>query len=382
METGDEEDEWQREEELANMAAQAYIQREHRSTNAGEVSGRSSNAQPGTSAKPTAVQSSVNVQDGYSATAQSSLTTEASSQTPVSAAAGPWILSNSRKRTLQDRTQFSDGDLVQLKRYWDRGMTSLGSVCKDKINAAANELSVDTEIIKTWISNRRRKYRLMGIGIPAPTGGPAVFTSSPGNESPVALSPDVDRLPTPDLPDDTNDGLSEDGTIDSHNREGEDDTDLSSAPLANNIKIEVSDDEEEMSEVAGFDMMASDIEQMQSLLEFKHEEVQFLENELENQKQRYQELASFTKSLLIAMKNKDLERQQELIDRLPQSSDQDWDLAEEEDVQAVSLSADERTNHKGSPGSSGGHGPSPLTNEDTKNKEHDVTEPSASEGKD
>lgn len=49
---------------------------------------------------------------------------------------------------LQDRTQFSDGDLIQLKRYWDRGMTSLGSVCREKITAAANQLSVDTEIVK------------------------------------------------------------------------------------------------------------------------------------------------------------------------------------------------------------------------------------------
>lgn len=49
---------------------------------------------------------------------------------------------------LQDRTQFSDCDLVQLKRYWDRGMTSLGSVCREKITAAANQLNVDTEIVK------------------------------------------------------------------------------------------------------------------------------------------------------------------------------------------------------------------------------------------
>lgn len=58
---------------------------------------------------------------------------------------------------LQDRTQFSDGDLVQLKRYWDRGMTSLGSVCREKIAAAANQLNVDTEIVKVkftllWLS--------------------------------------------------------------------------------------------------------------------------------------------------------------------------------------------------------------------------------------
>lgn len=49
---------------------------------------------------------------------------------------------------LQDRTQFSDRDLYTLKRYWDNGMTSLGSLCKEKISAAADELGVDTEIIK------------------------------------------------------------------------------------------------------------------------------------------------------------------------------------------------------------------------------------------
>lgn len=49
---------------------------------------------------------------------------------------------------LQDRTQFSDGDVHTLKRYWDNGMTSLGSVCREKISAAATELSVDSEIIK------------------------------------------------------------------------------------------------------------------------------------------------------------------------------------------------------------------------------------------
>ncbi|KAK7899520.1 hypothetical protein WMY93_020373 [Mugilogobius chulae] len=392
METGDEEDEWQREEELANMAAQSYVQREQqqqrRSPNAaGEVcSSRSSSSstQPATTSKTTGVQSDGGGGlHGYEAVAaQTSFTTETSSQTSVSASAEPWVLNSSRKRTLQDRTQFSDGDLVQLKRYWDRGMTSLGSVCKDKINAAANELSVDTEIVKTWISNRRRKYRLMGIEIPPPKGGPAVFTaSSPGNESPVALSPDVDRLQTPDLTDDTNDGLSEDGTINSHNREAEDDSDMSTAPLAINVKVEPSDDDEDEVNEDGVDMMASDLEQMQSLLEFKHEEVQFLENELENQKQRYQELAGFTKSLLIAVRKKDLERQQELIDSLPPSSDQDWDLMEEEDIETpASPSADDCTDHRGSPGSCGGL--SPLASEDITKKVHKVTEPSASEGKD
>jgi len=49
---------------------------------------------------------------------------------------------------LQDRTQFSDEDLLQLRRYWNRGMTSLGFVCREKITAAAHQLNVDTEIVK------------------------------------------------------------------------------------------------------------------------------------------------------------------------------------------------------------------------------------------
>lgn len=384
METADEEDEWQREEELAIMAAQTHIHREQ-SPNRAELSVvRSSNTQRTANSKPTMVHSNTSLDGSFSVTPQTSLTTESSSQTPLSLSPGPWIISNSRKRTLQDRTQFSDGDLVQLKRYWDRGMTSLGSVCKEKINAAANELNVDTEIVKTWISNRRRKYRLMGIEIPPPKGGPAVFTtSSPGNESPVALSPyDDDRLRTPDLTDDLNDGgsvcLSEDGTSDSQNREGEDEMDVSTAPLANNIKIEVPDEDYDYS---GGDIVASDLEQMQSLLEFKHEEVQFLENELENQKQKYEELASFTKSLLLAVRDNDLKRQQELVASLPQSSDQDWDLVTvEQEIQTTC------TDHNGSPAAGGGRTESPVTNEgnllDTKkNNTPEFTQLSASEGK-
>lgn len=49
---------------------------------------------------------------------------------------------------LQDRTQFSDQDLATLKKYWDNGMTSLGSVCREKIEAVATELNVDCEIVR------------------------------------------------------------------------------------------------------------------------------------------------------------------------------------------------------------------------------------------
>ncbi|XP_026187107.1 highly divergent homeobox isoform X2 [Mastacembelus armatus] len=396
METGDEEDEWQREEELASMAAQTHIHTEQTSASpsGADVSvARGGYTPPMTSSRATLLHSNTPLQGSYSLTAQTSLTGESSSQTSVSMSAAPWVISNSRKRTLQDRTQFSDGDLIQLKRYWDRGMTSLGSVCKEKISAAANQLNVDTEIVKTWISNRRRKYRLMGIEIPPPKGGPAVFTTpSPGNESPLALSLDEERLKTPELGDDMNDEgsvcLSEDGTIDSQHRDEEDGTDVSTAaPMANNV-IEVTDEDNDEEDDDDGDYVASDLEQMQNLLEFKHEEVQFLENELENQKQKYLELASFTKSLLSAVRNNDLERQQELMASLPQPSDQDWDMTVERGAQPAAESADTSSNHDNSSAAGACSVEPPLVaaneevplvaiNQDVSTTE--VTEPSASE---
>ncbi|XP_068439476.1 highly divergent homeobox [Clinocottus analis] len=387
METGNEEDEWQREEELANMAAQTHLRRERTSASpsGSEVSAaRGFHTPPATTSPRPAL---FHVQGSYSVTAQTSLPGDSGSQTSLGVSAAPWVISNSRKRTLQDRTQFSDGDLIQLKRYWDRGMTSLGSVCREKITAAANQLNVDTEIVKTWISNRRRKYRLMGIEIPPPKGGPAVFlTSSPGNESPVALSPDEVGLRTDEFGDDLNDEgslcLSEDGTIESQHGDEEDGIDMSAAtPLANNVKIEVIDEEDEYRDNEDGDLVASDLEQMQSLLEFKHEEVQFLEIELENQKQKYDELASFTKSLLSAVRSNDLERQQELVASLPQPSDQDWDMTEESGARLADVSFD----HSGSPmagpesPSAPANGDVPLVPENEDDAPTEDTEPSASE---
>ncbi|XP_041845811.1 highly divergent homeobox isoform X2 [Melanotaenia boesemani] len=391
METGDEEDEWQREEELANMAAQTHIHREQTASPAGaEVSGvRGSRSPPMTGSRPALLHSNATLQGSYSLTAQTSLIGEPSSQTSLAVSAAPWVISNSRKRTLQDRTQFSDGDLVQLKRYWDRGMTSLGSVCREKITAAANQLNVDTEIVKTWISNRRRKYRLMGIEIPPPKGGPAVFTNtSPGNESPVGLSPDGERLRTPELGDELNDGgsvcLSEDGTIDSQQRDGDDGTDVSTAaPLANNVIEVIDEDEEAYYDDDDGELVASDLEQMQSLLEFKHEEVQFLENELENQKQKYQDLANFTKSLLSAVRNNDRERQQELLASLPQPSDQDWDVTMERGAQVFASPnyADPLTDGMGSidPSQAQAKEEFLLVTVNKGDTATEVTEPSASE---
>ncbi|XP_055768123.1 highly divergent homeobox-like isoform X1 [Salvelinus fontinalis] len=338
METGDEEDEWQREEELSNMAAMAHLDLQ-RGQGGRDSPSRGEGSRGRDPTSPSLVLSSSRPgpypRDSYPVT--TALQTSPSIQVPVSPAA-PWLINNSRKRTLQDRTQFSDVDLGQLKRYWDRGMTSLGSVCREKINAAANQLNVDTEIVKTWIGNRRRKYRLMGRKIPPPKGGPTLFlTSQEGEDSPSALSSDGEGLGTPELGDNLNDGasfcLSEDGTSQSDQREEENgvEEESSSAPKAHSV-IEVIDDDDD-----GVETVGSDMDNMHNLLEFKLEEVQYLESQLENQNQRYYELETFTKSLLTAVRTNNLDRQQELLASLPQPADQDWEMSPEGGANSISI---------------------------------------------
>ncbi|KAJ6650977.1 hypothetical protein lerEdw1_001223 [Lerista edwardsae] len=49
----------------------------------------------------------------------------------------------------------------------------------------------------------------------------------------------------------------------------------------------------------------------------RNEEVRFIENELEHQKQKYFELQAFTRSLILAIKTDDKEQQQALLADLP-----------------------------------------------------------------
>lgn len=82
METGDEEDEWQREEELANMAAQTHIHREQTSTSptGAEVSVvRGTHTPPMTSSRPALLHNQSH-NYSYPLTAQTSLPGESSSQ--------------------------------------------------------------------------------------------------------------------------------------------------------------------------------------------------------------------------------------------------------------------------------------------------------------
>lgn len=95
METGNEEDEWQKEEELANMAAQTHIHREQALTSptGAEVSvvrGRST--PPPTSSKAAVLHGNATLQGSYSLTVQTSPSRESSSQVGLTLVSAPWTL--------------------------------------------------------------------------------------------------------------------------------------------------------------------------------------------------------------------------------------------------------------------------------------------------
>ncbi|XP_075042319.1 highly divergent homeobox isoform X2 [Mixophyes fleayi] len=227
----------------------------------------------------------------------------------------PWITECSRKRTLQDRTQFSDRDVQMLKKYWDNGMTSLGSVCREKIEAVASELNVDCEIVRTWIGNRRRKYRLMGIEVPPPRGGPATFpefsSSLTPSEDPVAgVAEDGDRH------DEVSICFSEDSSQDEMPEVGRNEDvavkeDSLNVVRLHTVKVEVPE-EETNDTISKFD-----VEQMRSLLDFKNEELRYVETELENYKHKYSELQTFTRSLVHAVRSNNRDQQQMLLNEPP-----------------------------------------------------------------
>ncbi|XP_038630885.1 highly divergent homeobox isoform X2 [Scyliorhinus canicula] len=248
----------------------------------------------------------------------------------------PCITGTSRKRTLQDRTQFSETDLAVLKKYWDVGMTSLGSICREKIEAVAMESNVDCEIVKTWIGNRRRKYRQLGIELPPARGGPADFSKLPESGS-ALLS--VVKAETTKVPESSEDNVrnkedaslsegtpselelreeeeEEDEETAEENGDGESVSDGScSIPTLEKVKLEVLDDD--AVEMSSCDRVTPEVEQLQKLLTYRNDKIKYLENELEKQKQKYLHLQSFTTSLVLAVKTNDTEQQQMLLTNLP-----------------------------------------------------------------
>ncbi|XP_038630887.1 highly divergent homeobox isoform X4 [Scyliorhinus canicula] len=216
----------------------------------------------------------------------------------------PCITGTSRKRTLQDRTQFSETDLAVLKKYWDVGMTSLGSICREKIEAVAMESNVDCEIVKTWIGNRRRKYRQLGIELPPARGGPADFSKLPESGS-ALLS--VVKAETTKVPESSEDNV----------RNKEDASLSEGTPSELELREEEEEEDEETAEENGDGESVSDGSCSIPTLEKVNDKIKYLENELEKQKQKYLHLQSFTTSLVLAVKTNDTEQQQMLLTNLP-----------------------------------------------------------------
>ncbi|KAF7244919.1 Highly divergent homeobox [Varanus komodoensis] len=382
METGDVDDEYAREEELASMGAQIQNYSRLRVENPGTgLSGSSRSIScsshvgssrdlhdnilyhnrdyrlpPRTSLHTTSstlysssYPSRSNLSSHFAASNQLRLSQNQNNYQISGNLTVPWITGCSRKRALQDRTQFSDRDLATLKKYWDKGMTSLGSVCREKIEAVAAELNVDCEIVRTWIGNRRRKYRLMGIEVPPPRGGPADFSSQsdssgksipiPGDDASTDVGDDNDRN------DEVSICLSEGSSQEEHSEvlQNEDIGHKEGDPTTvstDNVKIEIIDDEES-------DMISnSEVDQMSSLLDYKNEEVRLIENELEHQKQKYFELQAFTRSLILAIKTDDKEQQQALLaDLPPELEEMDFNhVSPEPDDTSFSLSSSSEKN--------------------------------------
>ncbi|NXC16989.1 HDX protein, partial [Corythaeola cristata] len=355
METGDVDDEYAREEELASMGAQIQSYSRYCESSSSVRVQNQSAALSGPGRNVSCSSQMVNARDvpdnilyhnrDYHLPARTSLhttsTTLYNSANPSRSTFSPHFTSSSQLRLsqnqnnyqvihhisrsffssnsiffilqLQDRTQFSDRDLATLKKYWDNGMTSLGSVCREKIEAVAAELNVDCEIVRTWIGNRRRKYRLMGIEVPPPRGGPADFSDqsefvsksalNPGEETATEVGDDNDRNDEVSIC--LSEGSSQEETNEALQNEEIGHKDDDQNPVStDNVKIEIIDDEES-------DMISnSEVDQMSSLLDYKNEEVRFIENELENHKQKYFELQTFTRSLILAIKSDDKEQQQ------------------------------------------------------------------------
>ncbi|XP_067238578.1 highly divergent homeobox isoform X7 [Chanodichthys erythropterus] len=273
METADADEEYSREEELANMAVQMHC-------------------------------SKASVDGGRSSSAGSS--------------------------SLIDSPGLTERSHANSALFGEKGCQTSSSLLIRTSSPSTFPLKLQTSsripCLKTWIGNRRRKYRLMGIDIPPPKGGPVMFPNPTAPHSPHILEDDCQTLELGEAGE-HNDAvslcLSDDGASDFYLKENYVNDESDSSTPAKHVKIEIIEEEDDDDDG---DMLTTEMEQMQNLLEFKNEEVQFLENELQNQKLKFSKLKSFTKSLLIAVKNKDRKKQQELLASLPQKVNEDWDL--------------------------------------------------------
>ncbi|XP_069724182.1 highly divergent homeobox isoform X3 [Phaenicophaeus curvirostris] len=311
METGDADDEYAREEELASMGAQIQSYSRYCESSSSVRVENQSAALSGPGRNVSCSSQMVNTRDvpdsmlyhsrDYHLPARTSLHTTSStlynSANASRSTFSPHFTSSSQLRLSQNQNNYQISGNLTVP--WITG-------CSRKR--------------ATWIGNRRRKYRLMGIEVPPPRGGPADFSDqsefvsksalNPGEEAATEVGDDNDRNDEVSIC--LSEGSSQEETNEALQNEeiGHKDDDQNAEPT-DNVKIEIIDDEES-------DMISnSEVDQMSSLLDYKNEEVRFIENELENHKQKYFELQTFTRSLILAIKSDDKEQQQALLSDLP-----------------------------------------------------------------
>ncbi|XP_075369123.1 highly divergent homeobox isoform X3 [Mycteria americana] len=311
METGDVVDEYAREEELASMGAQIQSYSRYCESSSSVRVENQSAALSGPGRNVSCGSQMVNTRDvpdnilyhnrDYHLPARTSLHTTSStlynSANPSRSTFSPHFTSSSQLRLSQNQNNYQISGNLTVP--WITG-------CSRKR--------------ATWIGNRRRKYRLMGIEVPPPRGGPADFSDqsefvsksalNPGEETATEVGDDNDRNDEVSIC--LSEGSSQEETNEALQNEEIGHKDDDQNPVStDNVKIEIIDDEES-------DMISnSEVDQMSSLLDYKNEEVRFIENELENHKQKYFELQTFTRSLILAIKSDDKEQQQALLSDLP-----------------------------------------------------------------
>ncbi|XP_043560344.1 highly divergent homeobox isoform X4 [Chiloscyllium plagiosum] len=191
----------------------------------------------------------------------------------------------------------------------------------------------------TWIGNRRRKYRQLGIELPPARGGPADFSKLPESSSPSLLAIKAETSKVPENSEDNekskedvnfsegapseleqredeDEEVEEEDDAAEENGDGESVSDGScSIPTLEKVKLEVLDDD--AVEMSSCDRVTPDGEQLQKQLTLRNDKIKYLENELEKQKQKYLHLQNFTTSLVLAVKTNDTEQQQMLLTNLP-----------------------------------------------------------------
>ncbi|XP_078268178.1 highly divergent homeobox isoform X9 [Rhinoraja longicauda] len=197
----------------------------------------------------------------------------------------------------------------------------------------------------TWIGNRRRKYRQLGIELPPARGGPADFSSLSSASSPAFSEVKAESAKSPgnsEHNDKNNDdvSLSEGVPSELGQREEEEEEEEEEAIEENGdggsisdgscsirtlekVKMEILDDD--VVEMTRYDHMTLEVEQLQKLLSLKNDETRYLENELVKQKQKYLHLRNFTTNLIHAVKTDDAEQQQMLLANLPPDTERNLD---------------------------------------------------------